>query len=317
VNSHIRAFSHIGGVTEAVVTDNLKSGVTRSHRYEPEIARTFEEFGAHFGTTIFPVRAGKPRDKAKVEKAVQEAERWVLAPLRNIRFRSLAEINAAMTPLTDTLNARKMKDYDASRRELFESVDKPALRPLPVMPFLVSAWKRARVSLDYHIEVDRHYYSVPYIHVRKEVAVKRTEKLVEVFLNNERIASHVASRVPYRFTTLEEHMPPEHKAVRSWTAENFAVWARGVGSATENLVSAILNAPRFKQQGFRSILGIQRLEKRYGSAAIERAAAIAVERRLHSQRALHKILETLKPEPTLPEQAPATHGNLRGGSYFH
>lgn len=320
VNSHIRAFSYFGGVTSAVVIDNLKSGVTKCHRYEPDINRTFEEFGTHYGTTIFPVRAAKPRDKAKVEKAVQEVERQLLAPLRHVRFSSIEEINSAISPLLEALNSRTMKDYGVSRNELFDKAEKAALKPLPALPFVVADWKRARVAIDYHIQVDYHYYSVPYYHVKKEVLIKSTEKLIEIFLNNERIASHARSSIPYRFSTLEAHMPPAHLAVKGWTADNFQRWATTVGAATELLVKAILTAPRYKEQSFRSILGIQRLERTHGKHLLEKAALIAVERRHHSQRAVRQILEVLAAKevsvkPT--DSSPVTHANLRGSSYYH
>ena len=320
VNSHLRTFAYFGGVTEAIVIDNLKAGVTKSHRYEPEINRTFEEFAAHYGTTIFPVRAGKPRDKAKVEKAVQEVERQLLAPLRHQRFSSIHEINVAMRPLLEGLNSRTMKDYGASRDELFQRSERAALKPLPALPFVLASWKRAKVALDYHVEVERHYYSVPYYHTKKEVWVKITEKLIEVFLGNERIASHLRSLLLYRFSTLPEHMPPEHKAVKSWTADNFIAWAKTIGSATETLIATILNSPRYKEQSYRSILGIQRLEKRYGSKLVEQAAVLACERKRHSQRALHQILEVISAKENLlnsVDETPLLHENLRGGSYFH
>jgi len=219
------------------------------------------------------------------------------------------------------MNTRTMKDYGVSRKELFELTDRTALKPLPVLPFVVATWKRARVSLDYHIDVERHYYSVPYYHVRKEVWVKITEKLVEVFLDNERIASHARSEVPYRFSTLEAHMPPEHAAVKSWSADTFLSWARSIGAATERLVRALLNSPHYKEQSYRSILGIQRLEKRYGSKLLEYAAFIACERKHHSQRALHQILEVLSAKEALrceeKSVAAVVHENLRGKEYYH
>lgn len=317
IGSHVRAFQFFGGVAEAVVIDNLKSGVTRSHRYEPELNRTFAEFGAHFNTSILPARAGKPRDKAKVEKAVQEVERWVIAPIRHMRFASLTEINLAMAPLLERLNSRTMRDYGASRNELFDRLEQDQLRPLPVLPFTAAEWKCARVAMDYHVQIHQHYYSVPYYHARKEVWVRITEKLVEVFLNNERIASHVRSTMPYRHTTLPAHMPPHHLAVKSWTAENFLSWAHRVGPETEKLVHAFLNAPQYKEVSYRSILGLQRLEKRFGQKNLERASQIANERRLLSQRAVKQILETLPAKPASETATPVRHGNIRGDTYYH
>lgn len=320
VNSHIRALQYFGGVPEALYIDNLKSGVTRSHRYEPIVNRTFAEFAAHYGTAVFPVRARKPQDKAKVEKAVQMVGRRILAPLRNVLFRSVAEINSAIKPLLEELNARTMKDYGVSRRELFESLEMQALRQLPSLPFICATWKKARISLDYHVQVGHHYYSVPYYHVKKEVWVKSTEKLVEIFLENERIASHIRSNVRYRFSTLESHLPPAHKAVKSWTAENFLQWAHTVGPSTERLVQTILNAPRYREQSYRSILGIQRLEKKYGRELTEKAACTACARKHHSQRALRLILEKYHSASSPRENdAPSvlTHKNVRGAEYYH
>jgi transposase len=321
VGSHIRAFSCIGGVPEALVIDNLKSGVTRACRYEPELNKTFEEFGAHFSTTILPTRAAKPRDKAKVEKAVQDVERWVLAPLRNRRFASVAEINLAIEPLLETLNNRIMQDYKVSRQELFERVDKPALRPLPTVAFVPATWKLARVGLDYHIQIDNHFYSVPYSLVREEVWVRISEGLVEVFHDNTRVASHYRSLVKYRFSTTTEHMPSAHQAVRSWTAENFQKWSQEVGVQTEHLVNTILSVSAHKEQGFRSILGLQRLEKKFGKCRLEKAAAVANERRVPTQRFVRSVLEhlaTTPPNESTTEAAPVVvHSNLRGEKFYH
>ncbi len=312
VGSHVRAFAFFGGVTEALIIDNLKSGVKHAHRYEPEINRTFEEFAEHYGTAVFPARAKKPRDKAKVEQAVQMVERHVLAPLRNEHFTSLAQINEAMRPLVAALGKRIMKDYGISRDELFETLEKDSLRPLPALPFTVATWKRARVSLDYHIQIDFHWYSVPYYHARKEVWVKVSEKLVEVFLENERVGSHIRSFVKYRFSTQESHMPPQHLAMRSMTAENFAAWAKTIGASTQEVVTHILGLPRYKAQAFRSLLGLQRLEKRYGTAALEAACALAAKRKCFSQRAIHQILES-----SVAPQGAFSHENIRGGQYYH
>ena len=312
IGSHVRAFAFFGGVTESLIIDNFKSGVKHAHRYEPEINRTFEEFAEHYNTAVFPARARKPRDKAKVEQAVQMVERHVLAPLRKERFTSLAQINEAMRPLMDGLGKRIMKDYGISRDDLFEKLERDSLRPLPAQPFTVATWKRVRVSLDYHVQFDFHWYSVPYYHARKEVWVKVTEKLVEVFLGNERISSHARSFVKYRFSTQECHMPQQHLAMRSMTAENFTSWAKTVGASTQEVVAHILGLPRYKEQAYRSLLGLQRLEKRYGTVEFETACALAVKRRTFSQRAVHQILES-----TAAPKGAFSHENIRGGQYYH
>lgn len=322
INSHIRAFGYFGGVTSAVVIDNLKAGVKKSDRYEPEINKTFEEFGAHYTTTIFPVRARKPRDKAKVEQAVQQVERAILAPLRNRRFTSLAEINAAIAELLEQLNSRTMKDYGVSRRELFTSAEKHTLLALPALPFIIASWKRARVGLDYHIEFERHRYSVPYHLARKEVMIKSTEKVIEVFCDNQRVASHRRDHKPYEFSTIEAHMPPQHLVVKSWTEENFVAWSKTVGEQMTRLVVRILNTPQFRQQSYRSILGIQRISTKTTSSIAEAAAARANERNISSARAFKQILEFIvgKAVEDAAGKDPAdycqAHDNIRGSSYY-
>lgn len=314
-NSHRRALEYFGGVPEAIYIDNLKSGVTKSHRYEPEINRVFEEFATHYRTAIFPVRARKPRDKAKVEQAVQQVERDLLAPLRNRVFHSVQEVNAALRPLLEKLNSRKMKDYGLSRDELFEKIERRVLVPLPVRSFQPALWKKTKISLDYHIQLERHYYSVPYYHVGKEVWVKVTEKLIEIFYENKRIASHARSTTPFRHTTTEAHMPSNHKAVKSWTFDNFVKWAQTVGPHTEKLIYRIAALRPYREQSYRSILGIQRLEKKYGSSLLERAAEYACYKKHYSQRALHQILEAFS--ETKEENKPLTHENVRGATYYH
>lgn len=317
--SHVRAFEYFGGTPKLLIIDNLKSGVTRPCRYEPELNRTFREFGEHYQLAIVPARVARPRDKAKVEEAVQLVERRLLAPLRNEHFRSLEEMNAALRVRLEELNDRQMKDYECSRRELFERIEKSALRPLPESSFAPAVWTKARVHLDYHVQVEKHWYSVPYWHVRKEVLVRTSERLVEVFFNNERIASHLRSSEAHRHTTAEAHLPPQHLAIRRRSAENFLVWSRGVGTETQALVSRMLDEARHPEQAFRSILGLQRLEKQFTTRRLERAAAKANEANIASQRYVRTVLEAnLVAENEGREDAPPLfHENIRGSSYFH
>ncbi len=259
----------------------------------------------------------KARDKAKVEKAVQDVERWVLAPLRHERFHSVDEINAAMRPLLAALNAREMREYGASRDELFERLDRPALRPLPVVPFACGIYERQRVGLDYHIRVGEHWYSVPYQLARIQVWVKLTDKLVEVLHDNQRVAVHVRSHERGK-TTLPEHMPPHHQAVCNRSVEAFLAWARGVGAETEALTYTILSAPGHYELGFRSILGLQRLEKQYGSSRLECAAHVANERHIASARFVRDTLEAqLRSAAAAADAALPQHANIRGGNYYH
>ncbi len=208
IGSHQRALSFFGGVPRCIVPDNLKSGVSKACHYDPEINRSYQSFAEHYGIAIVPARPKAPRDKAKVEKAVQEVERRILAPLRHQKFHSLAQLNKAIQERLEKLNNRIMKSYGLSRREFFEQVEQPALRSLPAFEFTLAEWKQAKVNLDYHIEVERHYYSVPYIYVRKSVMVKLTESMVEILHQNQRIACHKRSQARFRHSTKAGHMPP-------------------------------------------------------------------------------------------------------------
>lgn len=321
IGAHVRMFEYFGGVTEAVVPDNLKSGVTTACRYEPEINRAYLEFSEHYGTAILPARSNKPKDKAKVEKAVQDIQRRILASLRDCIFHSVGEINKAIAPLLEAFNARPLREYGISRRELFEKSERETLKLLPRLPFQFATWKQARVNLDYHIELARHYYSVPYYLVRKDVEIRVTEKLVEVFFDGKRVAFHARSRVPYNHTTLFEHMPPEHQAVRSWSKERFTAWSKGVGAETETFVAMLFAKKPHAEQAFRSILGLQRLAKKYGSTRLENACTRGNHFKLTTMRSVRSILESAKDKVEIDKNAtttaPLLHGNLRGSTNFH
>ena len=264
--SHQRMFAFFGGVSTAVVCDQLKSGVTRPCRYEPGLQRTYEEFAAHVGTTILPARPQKPRDKAKIEVAVQVAERWILARLRHERFVSLAALHVRIRELLDALNRRRMRHYQASRWELFLRLDRPALRPLPASPFVYGVWKLAKVNVDYHVEVDHHYYSVPHALVRAHVDVRVSALTVEIFHHGQRVAAHVRSHVRGQHTTVTAHMPKAHQRHREWSPSRLIAWGASVGPQTAALVEVILASRPHPEQGYRSCLGILRLARRDGPA---------------------------------------------------
>ena len=319
---HVRMFHFFGGVTEAIVSDNLKSGVTKACKYEPELNRAYLELAEHYSTAILPARANKPKDKAKVEKAVQDIQRWILAPLRDREFHSIAEINAAIFPLVDAFNRRNMKEYGVSRREFFELNERSALKAIPLLPFQFSTWKHARVHIDYHVEIEHHYYSVPYYIVRKDVEIRITEKLIEVFFDGKRVAFHTRSRILYQHTTLFEHMPPEHQAVRSWTKDRFIAWSHGVGPATAEFVATLFAKKAHPEQAFRATLGLQRLAQKYGSARIENACKRANHFKLTTLRNIRAILTTAKDKVALEgndvtDSLPLLHDNLRGSTNFH
>jgi transposase len=255
IASHTRAVEYFGGVAEVTVPDQLKSGVTRACRYEPGLQRTYAEWAEHYDTTVIPARPSKPRDKAKVEVAVQVVERWILARIRNETFYSLGALNARIRELLRELNDRPMRAFGQGRRERYALIDRPALRPLPREPFQYAQWKAARVNIDYHVEFERHYYSVPFPLVRERVELRASALTVEVFHKGDRVASHARSDKP-GYSTNPAHMPKSHRAHLEWTPSRLIHWGGSIGPHTQALVQAILEERRHPEQGYRSCLGI-------------------------------------------------------------
>ncbi len=320
ITAHVHAFAFFGGCPKIVVPDNLRSGVTKAHRYEPEINATYLEMAAHYGVSIIPARPYKPRDKAKVEQGVLLVERWILARLRHRTFFSLAELNAAIAELLVSLNGRPFKKLAGSRQSLFEDLERPTLRPLPACPYEYAVWKTAKVSIDYHVDVDHHYYSVPHRYVGEQVDVRLSAVTVELYLRGRRIASHLRSSVPGRYTTEREHMPASHRAHLDWTPERIVRWAEETGPQTAALARGILESRPHPEQGYRSCLGILRLGRRYGAERLEAAATRALAVRSLSYRSVESILKIgldRQPLPATPLSGPAPrHDNLRGPAYY-
>jgi transposase len=322
LGSHTRMFAFFGGVSAAVVCDQLKSGVTLPCRYEPGLQKTYEEFAAHVGTTILPARPKKPRDKAKVEVAVQVAERWILARLRHETFHTLAALNARIRELLDDLNRRRMRHYQASRWELFTRLDRPALRPLPATPFVYGVWKLAKVNVDYHVEIDHHYYSVPHALVHAQVDVRVSALTVEIFSRGQRVAAHVRSHVRGRHTTVTAHMPKAHQRHREWSPSRLIAWGATVGPQTAALVEAILASRPHPEQGYRSCLGLLRLARRDGPVRLEAACARALAVGARSYRHVDAILKHGLDRVPLPEPGsaaparPVVHDQVRGATYY-
>jgi transposase len=324
IASHTRAVEYFGGVSEVVVPDQLKSGVTRACRYEPGVQRTYAEWAEHYGTTIIPARPRKPRDKAKVEAAVQVAQRWILARLRHERHGSLYELNARIAELREELNARPMRQYGESRRERFEKLDRAALRPLPARRYVFAEWKRARVNIDYHVEIEGHYYSVPHALVHEQVEVRVSPLTVEVLYRNERVASHEKGLGRGSHTTDPRHMPRAHRKHLEWSPSRLIDWAARVGGAhTRALVEDILADRPHPEQGYRSCLGIVRLTKRYGAERVEAACARARAAKARSYRHVADILKRGLDrmdvsDLTVPgvRTPPTSHENVRGAAYY-
>ncbi len=323
IGAHIRVLEFLGAVPAVLTPDNLKSGVRRVHRYEPDLNPTYAALAAHYGTAIVPARARKPRDKAKVENAVLVVERWVLVRLRHCTFFSLAELNAAIAALITELNERPFKKLAGSRRTLFETLDRPAMKPLPGERFEYAEWKKVRVHVDYHVEVEGHYYSVSYQLVKCEIEARLTAHAVELLHRGRRVASHRRCAQKGRHTTVAEHMPRAHRAYAGWTPQRLVRWAEHSGPATARVVSTLLASRPHPQQGFRSCLGIMRLGKHYGDARLEAACERALRLGAPSYKSLESILRQGLERTPLPETdtasspQPIEHANLRGADYYH
>ena len=321
IGSHVRTFRFLGGVPELVVPDNLRAGVSRAHRYEPDANPTYQDMASHYGVAILPTRVRKPRDKAKVESGVLVVERWILASLRHRQFFSLAELNAAISDLLGKLNARSFRKLPGCRRDHFEQLDRPALRPLPAEPYVYAEWKKARVHIDYHVAIDGHYYSVPCALVKKEVEVRLTRHTVECFYRGNRVASHRRSDQKGRHTTLTAHMPESHRQAGEWTPERLKRWAAKTGPATEKLIQVVLASRQHPQQAYRSCLGILRLGKAYGDERLEAACRRALVLGSCRYKSIESILKLRLDEQPLEGQQelalPDAHDNIRGPAYYH
>jgi transposase len=320
IGSHTRAFAFFGGVTSQIVSDNIKSGITKACFYDPAVNRTYAEMAAHYDTAIVPARPYKPRDKAKVEVAVQVATRWIIAKLRTRRFFSLGELNAAIAELVTALNDRVTRHLGASRRALFDDLERAALKRLPAEPYVYAAWKQCRVGLDYHVEVERHYYSVPHVLLREKVWARITARTVEVFHRGKRIAAHVRSSSNRRHTTVREHMPSSHRRYADWTPERIKRQAGEIGCNASTLVEIIMRERSHPEQGFRACIGIVRLAKAHGRDRLEAACRRALEIGARSYTSVNSILKNNldRQRPDSATDGPAiAHDNIRGSRYFH
>jgi transposase len=321
IGSHVRALNFVGGVPACLVPDNLKSGVTKACRYEPDINPTYQALASHYGTAVMPARPRRPRDKAKAEVGVQICERWILAALRHRTFFSLRELNAAIAELRDKLNHRKFRKLETTRARLFEELDRPALRALPPEPFALSAIKRVRVNIDYHVEVEGHYYSVPYQFVHEELEAFISDSTIELVHKGRRIATHARSFVRGRHTTLAEHRPKSHQQYLEWTPDRIIQWAQTIGPATATAVSSILESRTYPEQGYRSCLGVLRLGKVYSHERLEAACTRAVHSKVVCYKSIQSILKNGLDRQSI-NQAPSstahnvTHINVRGACYY-
>ena len=325
IASHRRAFEFFGGVTELLIPDNLRSGIARSHRYDPDSNPTYHEMAQHYGTAIMPARVRRPTDKAKAEQAVQQVEQQILAPLRNHVFFSLTELNCAIREKLEVINKTPFQKLAGSRQSLFIEIEKPALKPLPNIPYEFGEWKHIRVDGSYHIEIDGHYYSVPYENTKKQIDVRYTATMVECFYKGKQIALHQRSFKKGGYTTLLEHMPENHRVCAEWTPERIQAEAEKIGKHTQDLFSAIFEERDHPYIAARVCLGILRLAKSNSEARLELACHRALAVGGLSFQSVESILKNNLEEEPLPgdsgsEKIVTTqhpHENLRDNNYYN
>jgi transposase len=321
IGAQMLALEFIGGVPRLIVPDQARALVKTPDRYDPEPNRTYEEFAKHYGCAVLPARPAHPRDKPKVEGAVLLVQRWILARLRNRRFFSLAELNAAIGLLLADLNLRPFKKLPGCRRSAFELLDAPALRPLPVARFVISRWKTAKVNIDYHVEFEGHFYSVPHRLVGAKIDVRVTGALLECFAANQRVAGHAVSMVRGGFTTTPEHMPASHRAHLEWTPAKLIAWGERIGVSTAAVVSWQMERRPHPEQGYRACMGLLALARRYSAARLEAACTRAMAIRAPNLRSVTSILKCgLDSQTTLlgaADNPVIEHENVRGPDYYH
>lgn len=319
LESHRLMFDYFGGVSEVIVPDNLKSAVTKTHRYDPDINANYQQFSEHYGIAIVPARPGHPKDKAVVENAVGCIERQVLAPLPHHTFTSLTELNTTIGNALTAFNVKRFQKMDSSRAQRFEQLDKPALKPLPKTPYQYAHFAKATVNIDYHIAFENNYYSVPHRYIKKKIIVRATHKTIECLYQNQRIAVHARSHRRYQFITNKDHMPKAHLAQCQWTPERLIRWAEKSGDATASFVTHLIESKPFPQQAYRACLGLLRLGKRFGQDrldnACQKALQIGAMRYQHVETILKNKLEEVHchdiNNTTLPK-----HHNIRGADYY-
>ena len=320
IGSHTRMFEYFGGCSEIVVPDNLRSGVSQACRYDPDINPTYQQWAAHYGVAVIPARPYKPKDKSKAEVGVQIVERWILARLRHHSFFSLAELNQTIRTLLETLNQKPFKQLPGCRQQAFEQIDRPALRPLPKHPYSYVEVKMVKVNIDYHIQYQHHFYSVPHHYVGEHLELHASDTLITLYFRNNRIASHPRKHHP-GITTDPAHMPERHSRQQQWAPGRLKQWARDVGPQTLQWVTRELASREHPEQAYRPILGLLNLSRAYTPQRLESACRIANEEGLHRLKQIQSILKSNRDQ--LPQQLdltvelPQHHDNIRGSHHFH
>jgi transposase len=321
LGSHARAFAFLGGVTTMVIPDNLRSGVSQACRYDPDLNPSYQQLASHYGTVIVPARPRKPKDKAKAEVGVQIIERWILARLRHHTFFSLAELNHCIQALLEEVNNKPFKQLNGTRKQWFESIDKPALSPLPKHVYQFTDIKSVKVNIDYHIHYDQHLYSVPHHLVGEQLEIHAKDKLIELYFHNKRVTSHPRKYYP-GISTIPEHMPTKHERHHKWTAERLMNWAKDLGEDVLIWVQTIFKQKQHEEQAYRVCLGLLNLARTYPNQRINNACIIANQHKLYRIKQIKTILVSNQ-DQLVPERSeqlpllPQTHENIRGPQSFH
>ncbi|MDA1258929.1 MAG: IS21 family transposase [Chloroflexi bacterium] len=321
IGAHVRSLEFIRGVPLVVVPDNTKTAVKNPCRYDPDINLTYQELAEHYGFAVIPARSRRPKDKAKVEGGVLIAERWILAALRHHMFFSLGEVNAAVGRLLTRLNDHPFKKLPGCRRDVFERMERPVLKPLPERRYELAEWKGdIGVNVDYHVEIDGHYYSVPFGLIKRRVSARYTQASVECFHKSQRVAVHARSFLKGRHTTLPEHRPPAHQQHLAWTPERIESWAATIGPHCRAAAHQIMASRPLPEHGFRPCLGLIRLGKRYSNARVNQACGRAIKLNIVGYRHIENMLKSGRDRLPLPEAQPApvivAHDNVRGAEYY-
>ena len=320
ISAQVHALEFLGGVPQVVVPDNTKVAVTSPCRYDPDINRTYQDLAEHYGFAVLPARIKRPKDKAKVEAGVLIAERWILAALRNHTFFSIGEANAAVKPLLQRLNEHPFKKLPGNRQESFERLDRPVLKPLPTQRYEFAQWKKVGVNIDYHVEIDGHYYSAPYTLIHQELMARYTSRTVELFHKSRRVAVHVRSYAKGHHTTLEEHRPPAHRAYLAWTPERVLRWAGTIGPNCGEVAQRIMNSRSIPEHGFRPCQGLIRLGNSYGNQRVDQACRRALKLNIVGYKHIASMLKTGRDKIPLADDEPVypiiTHDNVRGAQYY-
>lgn len=321
IAAHVHALEAFGGAPTLFVPDNARVAVIRACLYDPQVNRSYAEMAAHYDSAVLPTRPRRPRDKAKVEACVLIVERWLLGRLRHRVFFSLAEVNAAIAELLADLNDRRvLRSVGRTRRQLFDEIDRPALRPLPAEPFVFAEWRQRRAGLDYHVEIERHYYSVPYRYARAAIEARITARTVELFHKGERVAAHMRGSGNGRHTTVADHMPSSHRRFADWTVERIGREAAAVGPCAALLCEKILIDRPHPEQGFRACLGIVRLVRGFGADRVDAACGRALDIGARTYGSVKSILDhgLDRDTPVAPAaERPVDHPNIRGSRYYH